>query len=504
MRDKKQNFGNIQPSRLSGLGVLIALIWIFFSILQEKPETIILLGTLNFLLMTYVRVRARRKDQFESEGGIIGFLVTWVIVFWTYNKKEALFELLTTISVREFLVILLALSFFVWFIVTPKKTTQELVFGFPPFLSQFMLNLWKLAVVFLFLVNLEELKFLNELGVAFFIGIGFYDIILFYMRSFRINYVDIILNPLSLLNATFLSVLAESSKWVLLTLIFIILGQMTLDLWSFGLIFTAIALIIVSITTNVVKLSISSGVFEKQVEKGKKVIPKIFEEVVEISSSKEKLSKFNDFYEVVEPIKIEKKNEISVLEPGEFVIHFPFSHELENETGVFLLHFNLKNVPKKGKKTKTKTQKSKKISIKYGTRGYKNFEPDSDINLLVKRGSVHRIPFTRWESLRKDLRPLSRDEIATNIGITPEDLDKELAKVIKGSVIVQEQLRCRIRGLPAPSFSEKKRSTTKIEGNKLIIPEELLQDIHLKEDQEIELIKGKDEYLFYVKLKRKN
>ena len=43
---------------------------------------------------------------------------------------------------------------------------------------------------------------------------------------------------------------------------------------------------------------------------------------------------------------------------------------------------------------------------------------------------------------------------------------------------------------------------SKLSGNTLQVPSELLEELNLDKDQELELVKGKDEYLFYVKLKK--
>ncbi|MHA1237588.1 MAG: hypothetical protein ACTSQ9_08025 [Candidatus Hodarchaeales archaeon] len=72
----------------------------------------------------------------------------------------------------------------------------------------------------------------------------------------------------------------------------------------------------------------------------------------------------------------------------------------------------------------------------------------------------------------------------------------------KGTIKVQEQIRSRIRGVPAPSFKLKDKITAKLSGNSLQVPSKLLKELNLPEDQELELVKGKDEYLFYVKLKK--
>ncbi|MHA2109794.1 MAG: hypothetical protein ACW99R_18970, partial [Candidatus Hodarchaeales archaeon] len=199
---------NIRPSRLTGLGVLFALLWIMISILQEDPNLFVFLGGLNLLLMFTLRIQARNKRQMENEGGIFGYLVIWTLSYFIYNQKDALVSSFQ-LSLNEVMVGFLVLTFIFWFSITPRKVSQEIVFGLPPHISNIILNLWKLSILFLFLVNLSELNFLKDVAVITFLAVGFFELILFYSRQVTINYVDLILNPSKLIS-TLLSGLREA------------------------------------------------------------------------------------------------------------------------------------------------------------------------------------------------------------------------------------------------------------------------------------------------------
>jgi hypothetical protein len=485
-------------SKLTSLGALLALSWLMVSILNGEPILFALLGGLNLLIVGSARINARKKNQMENEGRIFGFLVLWFLTYFFYADKEAIISDLS-LQLNEVMVIYLGIAFLIWFAISPKKTTQEIVLGQSPFLSDLILNFWKLSVLFLFLVNLQELNFLNDLAVVIFLVVGFSELILFYNRQFRINYVDVILNPIKLLSS--LLPVGSILKWVLLPLIFIILGQMELDFWTLLLILASLFVGIISILTGFAKLTLSSGMIESRVEQGKTFVPKVIDEVISISSS-DNLETFDEFYRVPEETTIQKKNEIVTFHKNDVLLHFPFSNELQSSTGVFIFHLNLHNKKKSTKKRK-RVVRGRTVNVTIGSKGIKKEVSESAVNFDLRGSTVHRITLERWNSLKSGLKQITREKFAHYVGFEDvKELDRKLATAVQGTVKVQEQIRSRIRGVPAPSFKFTDKIISKLSGNSLQVPSELLEELNLDTDQELELVKGKDEYLFYVKLKK--
>ncbi|MHA1944610.1 MAG: hypothetical protein ACW97W_00810 [Candidatus Hodarchaeales archaeon] len=495
---KRQVSSKMSLSKLTSLGALLALSWLMVSILNGEPILFVLLGGLNLLIVGSARINARKKNQMENEGGIFGFLVLWLLTYFFYPSKEAIIADLS-LQLNELMVIYLGIAFLIWFAVSPKKTTQEIILGLSPFLSDFILNFWKISVFFLFLVNLRELRFLNDFAVIIFLVVGFFDLILLYTRKLKINYVDIILNPVKLL--TTLLPVGQTLKWILLPLIFIILGQMELDFWTLLLILASLFVGIISILTGFAKLTLSSGVIESRVEEGKTLMPKVIDEVISISSSNN-LETFDEFYRVPEETTIQKKNEIVTFHKNDVLLHFPFSNELQSSTGVFIFHLNLNNKKKSTKKRK-RVARGRTVNVTIGSKGIKKEVSESAVNFDLRGSTVHRITLKRWNSLKSGLKQITREEFAQYVGFEDvKELDRKLAKAVQGTVKVQEQIRSRIRGVPAPSFKFSDKIISRLSGNSLQVPSELLEELNLDKDQDLELVKGKDEYLFYVRLKK--
>ncbi len=503
MSDKSfswQDPSNIRPSRLTGLGVLFALAWIMISILQEDPNLFLALGALNFLLMLTVRVQARKNRQMDNEGGIFGYLVTWMLAYFIYHEKDVLIQSLQ-LSLNEVMVLLLALTFVSWFVITPRKVTQELVLGLPPHLSNLVLNLWKLSILFLFLVSLRELNFLTEIAVICFLVIGYFELILFYGRQITVNYVDLILNPLKLVG-TLLAGLKQAFKWILLPFIFIILGQMELNIFTLSLIFAAIFVGIISLGTSITKLTLSSGVIESRAKEGQRVIPKVIDEVVGMSSL-DQLQQFDKAFRVPKEITIQKSREVATLYPDDVILHFPFSNELQDSTGVFLFHLNRQGMMK-GVKKRSGIRTERRFTMTVQKQKTEKKVVKSETSLHLEGSTVHRISIEDWEKLQEQLIQLSREEFATFLGFKSiDELDQKLVEAVQNTVKIQEQVRSRIRGVPAPSFKGVDKIGSKLLDNKLVIPKEFLSKLNLAKDDELELIEGKDEYLFYVRKKSK-
>ncbi|MFX0124872.1 MAG: SDR family oxidoreductase [Candidatus Hodarchaeota archaeon] len=487
----------IKHRSLTTLGILFALIWLLITFLQEDPMLFIFLGGFNLFITIISRIQARRHETLELEGKIIGFLIIWVLAFFFYGKKQENIVILNWIfQIEELMVSFLIISFLTWFIITPKKTTQEIIFRLPPFYSNLVLNLWKLAVIFLFLVTFPALRFLSNYAILFFLICGFFELIIFYKRQYNINYINIILNPIRLLFSVFAGPL-EASKWIFLTIIFILLDQMDLDIGTLLLMFSAIFVGLITLITMLTKLFLSSGVVESRVKENKTLIPQVIEEIQQMYTL-EKITQFNEFYEVPKEIKIHREKEIISFNSGDLLFRLPFNPALEEKTGIFIFHLNkqklLINIEKERRWRRWTDDLEKRKEMKKEVK-----------NLNLSGSSFHRISPKRWEILQKELRPIEKDIFATSIGFEDsQELDIELVKVVQGSVAVQEQIRSRLRGVPAPRFKRTRRvdyKTTLIDKS-ITLPNDLLEMKRIRDNQEIEIIPGKDEYLFYARIKR--
>ncbi|WP_455464419.1 hypothetical protein [Candidatus Hodarchaeum mangrovi] len=497
---KKSDFQEFQPSRLTTIGVILALLWLLITFLQEKPELFILLGSLNFLIMVFLRIRAQRKSQIGLEGGTQGYLMVWLITSWIYNQKSAL--VISEVQVQDIMILLLALTFLVWFIISPQESSQELIFNLPPYLSKIILNLWKLAVLVFFFFNLRELRSFKEIGILFFLGVGFFDLFLFYLRQVKINYVDIILNPIKLLNSLFFSSFLISSKWILLTFIFILLDQMELDLLTGSLIVGSLFVSIISIITSTGKLTLSSGLVESRIKEGKAIIPEVIEEAREITTP-EHLRNFNEFYLVTHNLKLVQEQELSNFHKNDLILRFPFSRNLQNKVGVYIFHLNRHELLKQIVKEQREKGRGSRLFFKINQGSLEEDMKTSIKNLNIKGSSVKRLSLDKWTHFKENLKPITREEFAVLVGFKKrEELEERLGKLISGTIMVQEQVRSRIRGVPAPSFKGEDSYEGIMTKNQLIIPALLTENWNLKENQEVEIIKGKQEYLFYVKLKK--
>ncbi len=501
---QRSELSKIKPNWLTSLGIFFALGWLFITFLQEDPLLYLILGGLNLITMVLSRFIIRKRQGLELEGAITGYLITWLIASFFYQQKESLISLPffeSTFHVNEVMVVYLALSFLAWFVITPQKSTQDILWKLSPFYSNLLLNIWKLAVILLFLVNfVSKLNSFSDLATFFFLIVGFFELIIFYTRQVKLNYIDLILNPLQLL-FTIISGPLEALKWIILTLIFIILGQFELEFGTLALIFAALFVAIISLTTNITRLFLNSGIIESRIEEGKVIIPRIIDEVQQMSSS-DRLLKFDDFYEVPDQITIMKRNQIVTLSKGDIILRFPFSQELENQTGVFIFHLNMQKLTKQVKKRYIKKNRPF-IKITTNSDEFKKGLNEAVKNLDLRGSSVHRISIDDWNNIVKSLKIIEKDAFAKKLGFDDSDtLDRELVKLIRGTVIAQEHIRSRLRGVPAPVFGKQRSYTSVIKSNGMDLPLDLIKEQKISDGQEIEIIPGKNEYIFYVKRKR--
>lgn len=519
----RKELAKMKPNWLTVFEVFLALGWLFITFLQENPEIYLLFGGLNLITMVLLRYIIRQKQALEMEGGIAGYLVLWVITSFFYqNKTEyiALPVLETSVQVNDMMILFLTLSFLAWFIIAPRKTTQDILWNLPPFYSNLLLNLWKLAVLSLLLVGfIPQLNPFSNLAIIFYLIVGFFELIITYNKQIRIDYIDIILNPVQLL-LNIISGPVGALKWVLLTLIFIILDSLQLDLGTIALLFCALFIGIISLITSISRLILNSGLIESRVEEGKTIIPQVIEEVQLLSSS-DKLIQFNEYYEVPEQILVNKRNQVVTMNKGDMILRIPFSKELETKTGVFFFHLNMLKMTLNIKNIKKfTTQKFTKVNVKdidskefedkiqssienFDSKEFEEKVKSSVKNFDLRGSSIHRISNEKWKDIEKKIIRLEKEKFTQKLGFKDSvEFDKELTKIIRRTVMAQEQVRSRLRGVPAPAFSDQTSYTSIIKANGINFPLDFIKDQEILEGQEIELIPGKDEYLFYIKRKK--
>jgi hypothetical protein len=231
------------------------------------------------------------------------------------------------------------------------------------------------------------------------------------------------------------------------------------------------------------------------------MIPKVIEEVQQISSS-DNLIQFNEFYEVLEQIEIIKRNQVVTILKRDCILRFPFSQELETQTGAFFFHLHMKKFGKQVKKRSLFKSRST-LTVSMNSREYKKKIDVPAKNFDLRGSSVHRVSLDKWNDLMKNLKILEREDFAKKIGYKDaNELDKELAKLIRGTVIAQEQIRSRLRGVPAPSLKDQKSFSSVIESSGITLPLEMMKNQEISNGQEIEILPGKNEFLFYVKRKK--
>ncbi|UCE14002.1 MAG: hypothetical protein JSV04_02200 [Candidatus Heimdallarchaeota archaeon] len=494
-------------TRLVGLGIFVNVIWILSVFVRPviDPLALVALGGIGLIITVGTRLQARTL-QFAaagevSGGSIAGYIVSLFLVHLGYPNKAYQFVFTPQIvfTVNQLLIYYFVLVFFIWFAIPAKKTSNEIIFGFPPLFSYFILNLWKLAVILEILTLLEELSGLRPYAGLLFIFIGFAELILQYFRLFKVPIADIILDPLQL----FLKIIegpVQTLKWSLLVILFLIMDLLPLDLFSAGLVAFSITMGVISLTTALSKIVLDSGIIksrtDKLVDEGKVVIPQIFEELREVEASD-----LQEFYQVTDPISIKKENKIVTYERGDVLLKVPFTATLEKEVGVFLAHLKFRS---RRSPSKIERRRKRKSVVYFKTATTPITVTDGkrkDINI----SSLHRVPLEEWTVLKRKKQVVLVDPqvITKAMGFdSPEEFEEVVGKGIRGAVSLQEGIRDRIRGVPVIT-SISNSQVVKLEGKRIEVPDELLEQIDLAEDQEIELIPGKEEFLFYAKIKKR-
>ncbi len=480
---------------LTSIGTLLLVIWLITIFLEVDPNLFLIIGATSLILTIISRFYIRRSMDIGIGGGVTGFLFVWLIVWFFYSQKSEGIELMgQELEVSEILIVFLFIIILAWFLIPEKTPVQELVFGLSPLMSALILNIWKIGVLIQLLTFFEEFEYLEPIANPLFLGLGIFDIALLFTKQIKLNYADLILDPLQLLG-TLYSGPIQAVKWVLLTTIFVTLDEIALE-WGWGsggLVIFAVFFALTNFSTSLTRTFLSSGIIETKAEEAKVIVPKVFNEIQQLTEED-----FKEFYEVQKPVKIRQERAILTFHQGDILLRLPLSDSLEEQAGVFLTQIFVRtlkpteaatiaiNVSLKAAEDAKKGKKRRKERKRYTNRKIKTY----------------RVPKDEWEQIQDSVTLLELDMAASKLGFkSPDELDKNMQKFVRKSVEVQEQVRSRLRGVPVPTKYETYDIT--IQDDSLLLPRELLDVKNIEEGQEIELIPGKGEYLFYARIKKK-
>lgn len=472
------------------------IIWILSVFIRPviDPTMLLILGGIAIVITVGTRLQSRNlKSKVAGDvsgGNIVGYVVSWFFVYEGYPLKPLEFVISPGISftVNQILIYFLVIIFFAWFAIPASKDYSEVIFELSPLISYFILNFWKLAVVLEILSLLDLLRAFHPYANLIFLSTGFIELVLQYFRVFKLPIADIILDPTQLLFKTVEGPL-QALKWTFLVILFLIMDILSLDLFSAGLIAFSVTMGTISLLTALSKIALDSGLIRSRTDqivgKSKVTIPKMFEELKQLNASD-----LQEFYRVQKRINIKKKNGLVSYDPGDILLKLPFSNSIEAETGVFLARLKIK--VRGSKRKSSKRRKSVTVSSDKPHRG-------------ISFSSLHRIPLEDWEHLskQKQVEPVELEIITKEMGFeTPEEFEKMVEKGIRGAVSFQENIRDRIRGVPVTGNSTK-AALVKLKDKHIELPDAFLAQINLPNDQELEIIPGKEEFLFYARIKKK-
>jgi hypothetical protein len=490
-------------TKIAGLGIFVNVIWVFSIFVRPVIDSILFLsiGGLSLLITVVARIQLRNMKTTSADeisgGSIVGYVFAWFLVNGGYpNITQQIPSL--ALTVNQLLIFYLVLVFFSWFAIPTTTNFSEMIFGMSPLISYFILNFWKLVVIFEILTMFSaELRSLSPVAELVFVITGFTELIIQYTRLYKFSIVDIILDPQQLLLKTIQGPL-QAVKWSILVIGFLILDILPLDLLTVALVAFSLTIGFISLSTALTKTVLDSGVIRSNVdgvvEEGKVIIPKMFEELKQVEASDIK-----EFYRVTDTVTIKKKNKVVKYENGDTLLKLPFTSTLEKEAGVFVanIKFDLK-----GRSTKRKRKlKQDGISMSIQTSVTKS---NKKTHGKIKMASLNRITSGDWINLQKNkqIESVEIEAITSAMGFeSPEEFEKMIEKGIRGTISIQENIRDRIRGVPITTSTVKSK-IVKIKNRQLEIPDKMFKQIKLADGQELELIPGKDEFLFYARIKK--
>ena len=114
---------------------------------------------------------------------------------------------------------------------------------------------------------------------------------------------------------------------------------------------------------------------------------------------------------------------------------------------------------------------------------------------------VRKFSENEWKKIQANVVPMPSEEILPKLGFkSQEEFDEKVQQGLIGIIEVQDQVRARVRGVPVHSSENKYNLVWQGESH-ITIPPDILKEMKNKGASILEIIPGKDEYLFYVKVR---
>ena len=299
-----------------------------------------------------------------------------------------------------------------------------------------------------------------------------------YHRIFKLEITDIILD-LGQLLVEIIKGPVVSIKWVLLIITLLILGQIQSSLIVIAVLGFTLIMGFISITTFISKLTIDSGMIQRKSNEVVSSVPQIFSDLKELQVD----DFYSNYFQVITNFDLKRKTKILRFSSGDLLFKIPLKHTLESMTGIYCAKLSLSNQNRK----RSRRQRENKPSIA------------NHINIK----SVSQFRDSEWNQLLQQdkIENVSSDIVMERLGVSDkEEFDKLLEKSLKDFSKIQENIRDRIRGVPA-TWEQGKVLNIESLPNGIPLSDEILNDLKKQGITDIEIIPGKDEFLFYVKKK---
>jgi hypothetical protein len=490
-------------SSLTTIGVIINIVWVSSVFLNPPIESSIflMLGVISlfitFLIKLYYRFFvANEISELQGGGSIVGYVTSWFIAQYFYDNKANhlnLFE--NNFTVDQILQYYLIFAFIIWFVIPSTASSQELIFNFSPILSYFILNLWKLLIVLKFIINMWNLRYLDIYITTILILVYFFEIIGMYQRIFKIDISDIILDLPQIIIEIVRGPLI-SIKWISMLLLLMIFNLLDLDriiiLALFGF---SLLMLFISITTFISKLSLDSGLFQKKADQAKSVIPEIFTELKELKVQ----DIHENYYEVIKEFSLTRKTKVLQYSVGDFLFKIPLKNTLTELTG----HYVAKITFDQNSKRKQRRRSSSKVISNINS----NTNSKINSNRKIKSNDfqiklVRKFTVPEWNELENTnkISVVSTEKVTETLGFENKaEFDEKIQIELKNFSKYQDNVRDRIRGVPVSSEDEGQIFNIENFTNNIPLPESMIQNLKEQGVKEIEILPGKDEFIYYIK-----
>lgn len=460
-------------SSLSSIVGLLQFFWFCSILLKANEDIFLLLFGLTFVstLLVYLRLRVASVEY--STGIIFGYFIVAILAIVFYVDRNLVFLTFdrSSFSISRVVSLTLFLLIAVWLVVPQPQEQQHIILGLSPKISQVLLGLWKVGVAVIAIsFFLEPMVLLNEVMFAFAVVVDFF---FGYFKQKTYQGVYFLSNPVKLFTA-WLDGPSKLLKWVILLVVFLLLDFITfnwLTLVPVGLgLFFSIYMLTYGLykPVDAFKLLPWSNTDEAQSEF-----------LTTLNGIKElEPDDLQQVFIVKEKFNIRSGTVETHLSQGSFLVKLPLAEG--GSLGHLFLHLERMSFEKKTKETKEGKQK------------------DSYNFNMSKRPKLVRMDESQWGQMEGRTEQVSEEEMRQLLNI--ESMDEYYAAIDKmktGMIKVQDELRARLRGLPSV-LSSTENSATYRNGSIQLDPH-LVDEVGLTDGDILRVIRGKDEYLFYIK-----